>query len=463
MKSGKFCGKEISPCNGAPGDIPGIDRFRNLINQKCNVNNFPIDTHKNFKCVWEHAFKQGKLAPIEDHPDYARLMDKYAIKGKCGYISCQNFQSHPQYEKERQKWEKECLKQPITEHPEYLALMNKYAIKVANGSGACDSFVPCKDISRHPDYEKEKEKWMNEWCKQPITRHPDYRKEVERVLKNLLQQLGKYGNGNARCQVGGGELDAMVNLYGGACDVVSDFKCSGPDGELKKMYQDIVSGRSKPCPPIPIEQHPQYQQLVENITRKVRSDYGMKDGDCGVKRCADVVKEIKADTEKKFQDRVRCIERKCNQKEKDMKDDVERLKKKAECKIRDDKQEHDKTITDLKKQLECCKKTLQKCKTQPICEHPEYEKAIKNEQKKLLRMIKEEQQKCQSFGYACPSITNGMNAAVTGTSVNSIKATNMTKTVSTGAVSGPSTITIDGTLTVPPQTGGKKKRPFARR
>ena len=433
--------------------VPGLDRFQELVNKKCSVDNFPIDSHKNFKCVWEHAFKQGKLAPIEEHPDYKRLMEKYAVKGKCGFLSCQNIQNHPQYEKERTKWLNECLKRPITEHPGYTNLMNKYAIKIEGEDKCADTYVPCKEICKHPDLEKVKEQWMKEWYKIPITRHPDYKKEVERILKKLLDQMGN-SEGSltvSQCQSGGAEMEALVNLIGGSSDVVESFKSCASDNELKKMYKDVVSGRSKCCTPGPIEKHPQYNDLVKKITHQIKLQFGFKSSKCSqVKPCKIAVDEAKEDEQKKCAEKMHCLQKKCEQKQNDTKEDLDRLKKKIECKAKEHKQESDKKVKEIEKKLECCKKQVKQCKTQPICEHPEYKKAIQNEQKRLLKMIKEEQSKCQQKP-TCNQSLASVEAVTQAISqdINS-KDTGSNATIATKE---PASVTSQ-------KGGGKKKRPY---
>lgn len=461
---------EVSFSNGnknysTSANIPAMEKLQKIINTKCNVNNFPIDAHKDYKCVWEHAFKQGKGSPIEDHQDYRRLMEKYAIKGKCGYLPCGDIMNHPQYEIERKRWLKECYNRPITEHPEYLNLMKEYAIEIKSNSKCGENmFLPCKDITKHPEYEKEKKRLMNNWSKISITKHPQYREEVERVLKKLLENFGK-STGSNNCQAGGSaDLAALVDLYGGACDVTSKFKSNATDDELKSIYSDIVRGQSKPCPPIPINQHPQYDKLVETLTNKIKSEFGYSEkGSDIIKKCKDRVVEIKKEEANKCREKLQCSEKNGDKKVQICRDDMERLKKKMNCKLREEsnkcdeekrklnskmQQQGEKCNEDkqkLRKELELCQQALKKCKTSPVCEHPDYANAVRREQKKLLQMIRDEQKKCSSW--TIPINTNIPIDIETSNNTSNNVSNNAGKSVSPNSE-------------VDIQSGGKKKRPM---
>jgi uncharacterized membrane protein YfbV (UPF0208 family) len=462
------CGDSISIFD------PGFDNFRKLMRENCNINNFAIDTHKNYKEVWEHAFEQGKMSPIEEHPEYKTLMDKYSIKTKCGYVSAQNIEDHPQFEAQRKKWEKQCLSQPINLHPGYQELMDKYAIRnpissANKNSCGSSSFIPCKDIKKHPDYENEKKQWFKSWNEQPITRHPQYRTEVEKVLQKLLQQLGR----EKMCQSGGGtDFDTLVNYYGGAQDLNQTMKATIVDDELKQMYRDIVTGKSNPCVSVPkgnIEDHPQYRRLVDTLTKKIQMDFGYRANENSpVLKCRDAINDTKREVEKEYREKMSCMRR-----ELEAKQIQERGKMEAHINAENEKktkrltdleyelsccrnamkqfksqpitshpeytrikQTEDKMqlkLKDLENKLSCCQKSLEQAKTRPITQHPDYLQLVTNEQKKLLTKIKTEQLKCKQ-----PPVTVSSNQCTPSSS----------KVVTTETGNGQKTI---------PQSGGEKK------
>jgi hypothetical protein len=371
-----------------------------LIRDKCNVNNFPIDSHKDFKKVWRHAYLEGKNSPIEDHKDYLSLMNKYAIrgKGKCGFLPCKEIQRHPEYDTEKERLRKEWENEDISKHPGYRSLMERYAIKgkTTRDSKTCGyhtGYIPCKDITKHPSYETEKRKWLREWNKIPIYRHPQYRSSIERLLKNLLEKLGQ----DAKCTISGGELDALVDMYGGSPDIIEQFKCAGMDPGINQLYSQVVNNRSKPCPPPPIQDHPSYEKLVASITEKVRKEFGCRDSGCvGVKRCSEYVPILKSQEKKRCDDRVTCLRKNCDRQKKDIEDHWKRLYKKFMEKCKDDKDELNEEIKKVKTQLDCCKRQYNKCKNMPVHKHPDFEGELRKEQMKLLEMIRQEQQKCKT-------------------------------------------------------------------
>lgn len=383
--------------------VPGYGKFVKLIRDKCNVNNFPIDSHKDFKKVWRHAYLEGKNSPIEDHKDYMNLMNKYAIKGKgkCGYLPCKEIKRHPEYDEERDKLFKEWSNQDISKHPGYDKLMTTYAIKgkTTKDTKTCayhTGYIPCADITKHPSYETEKRKWLREWNKIPIYRHPQYRSSIERLLKNLLEKLGQ----ETRCTINGGELNALVDMYGGDPEIVEEFKCAGLDSSLNNLYAQVISGRNKPCPPTPIKQHPDYQQLVNSITEKVRNDFGCRDSGCvGIKKCSEYAPFLRDQERKKCENRVNCLKKTCDRQKQDIEDHWKRLYHKFMTKCQDDKTELSTHLKKVKTQLDCCNKQKKVCQTVPVTKHPNFEAELRKEQMKLLEMIRSEQTKCRDTAY----------------------------------------------------------------
>ena len=89
--------------------------------------------------------------PIEKHPEYCTLLDKYAVRkeGTCPpeYIPCPNPEDFIK------------ANLPIEKHPDYSKLMQKYAL--VNDSTDPPTYNPCKcppckalseyDIKDHPD------------------------------------------------------------------------------------------------------------------------------------------------------------------------------------------------------------------------------------------------------------------------------------------------------------------------
>ena len=384
-----------------PNGVPGYNKFVKLIRDKCNINNFPIDSHKDFKSVWKHAYLEGKNAPIEDHKDYISIMNRYAIKGKgkCGFLPCKDIVRHPEYDKEKEKWYREWANQDISKHPGYTSLMEKYAIKgkTVKDSKTCGyhtGYIPCKDITKHPDYELEKRRWLREWNKIPIYRHPQYRSSIERLLKNLLEKLGQ----DTKCTISGGELDALVDMYGGSPDIIENFKaCGVGDQNLNALYSQVVNNRNKPCPPPPIKLHPDYQKLVDAITEKVQREFGCRDSGCvGTRKCTEYIPILKEQEKKRCDERINCVKKSCDRQKQDIEDHWKRLYKKFMTKCQDDKNELGEEIKKVRSQLNCCKQQLNKYKNMPVHKHPDYESELRKEQMKLLEMIKQEQQKCKS-------------------------------------------------------------------
>lgn len=385
-------------------EIPGYNNFIKLLKDKCNVNNYPIDSHKDFKQVWKHAYMEGKNLPIEQHRDYLTIMNKYAIKGKdkCGFLPCKNIQNHPEYEQERERLLKEWQGQDISKHPGYQALMEKYAIRgpnFVNGTGnGCSNgitgYIPCKDITRHPLYEQERQKWLREWNKMPIYRHPQYRESVEKLLKNLLERLGQ----DAKNTLNNQDFNELVNMCGGSSDIIEMFSNPNFDKSVSALYDQVVNNQTKPCPPPSIKLHPDYKKLVDMITSKVSLEFGCNTEGCngaGAKRCSEYLPIVKKEEKKLCQDKLNEAKKVCDSEKKEMEDHWKRLHKKLNDKCQEDKDALNNELKKTKSQLECCKRQYNKCKNMPITEHPDYEQVIKKEQLRLLEMIKQEQGKCR--------------------------------------------------------------------
>ena len=79
---------------------------------------------------------------------------------------------------------------------------------------------------------------------------------------------------------------------------------------------------------IPIEQHPQYQKLVQTLTNKLKKEFGSSEEGGVVKRCKDRVVEVKGEEANKCREKLRCSEKKGEKKLQECRDDMERLKKK---------------------------------------------------------------------------------------------------------------------------------------
>lgn len=388
-------------------NVPGYSNFVKLLRDKCNIDNFSIDAHKDFKKVWKHAYLEGKNSPIEDHKDYVTLMNKYAIKGKgkCGFLPCKDIHKHPDYDQEKEKLFGEWAALPISTHPGYDDLMSEYAIKGnttrdVKTCGYNTGYIPCKFIQQHPDYENEKKKWLKEWTRLPIYRHPQYKSSVDKLLRNLLQKLGQ----DARCTISGGELDALVDMYGGAPEIIEQFRCPAEsyDSNLSKLYSQVVTSPSKPCPPPSIKLHPDYDKLVASITAKAQKEYGCsaESGCDTARKCNDYVPEVRSQETKKCQQKIDCVNRKHQQELSERAEHWKRLQTKFNSACQDEKQLLNEQIEKTNKQLTACKQQLSKCRNMPVNRHPDFSIELRKEQMRLLENIRKEQQQCQSSNVA---------------------------------------------------------------
>ena len=382
-------------------------------------------------------------------------MDRYAIKGKdkCnGYIPCHNIQQHPAYQTERNRLFGEWSNTDIKNHPGYKNLMNRYAIQAPasqqNGEKGCaggingEQFIPCKEIRRHPQYEKERTAWKQEWNKLPITEHPQYRSSVERLLKDLLERLG----GQTKCQINNSELNAMAGLVGGSVEIREAFACpvngngNGNKNKLDEMINKVVHHRSKPCPVPPINDHPDYEKLVNAITAKVSSEFGCKGQGCvGIQKCSEFVPEVRKLEQIKCKQQLKTLDEKikveavkskdnqealkqrhaqmlkCSQDDANVR--IKRLQKKMQEQHEDDKSGLTRNLNKLKSELQCCQNAYKELKSRPICNHPDYEEALKREQTRLLEKIMTEQTKCRqqiNYNYGANGTRNADMMANTG-------------------------------------------------
>lgn len=399
-------------------NMPGYENIVKMIRDKCNINNFPIQTHKDYKKVWQQAYQKGKNRPIEDHKDYKELMTKYAIKGQgeCGYIPCLEITRHPKYNSEKNKWKKEWDSQDITSHPGYKKLMETYAIrgpqKIKNSEDKCgpskimSEYIPCSEIKRHPKYESEKKTWWEEWNKMPICKHPQYRKTVESLMNHIFSKLGSEAKG--AIDANSWNMDAIGNFEGGCgCsgtrtpsepDLNENFTPNiavGSDPAVTHLYSEIIRGRTQPCPIPSIKQHPEYQKLVDNITNNVIKEWACNGKQCiGSKKCNEFIPVVIADERKKCDFRVDCCMKKCNRTKMEMEDKYRRSEAKLQTTCNDEKQKLKDMIKKYQDQIQCCQKQLEKCKQTPVTSHPDWLRSVKQEQLKLLEMIRREQNKC---------------------------------------------------------------------
>ena len=217
------------------------------------------------------------------------------------------------------------------------------------------------------------------------------------MLKNLLTKLGQ----DAKFTISGGQFDALVDQMGGDPELIESFKCPTDVG-YNSLYSEVINARTKPCPPPPIKQHPDYQKLVNSITGKVQKEFGCGEdvsGCNGMKRCNEYVPIIKTQEKKKCDDRLKCLKNNCDKQKQDVEEHWKRLYKKFMTKCESDKNDLNSEIKKVKNQLDCCKRQYNKCKNTPVTKHPDFESALKKEQIKLLEMIRSEQVKCRSGSY----------------------------------------------------------------
>lgn len=219
------------------------------------LDEYDIRDHKHYKLI-SKAVKSNGTSDIRKHPDYSKLMAKYAVRDSSTcpptYKPCPNpklsisksvvdakyiAREGKEYLllKQVQKKYVDLLKD-IKKHPNYSKLMDKYAVR--DTSTCPPTYKPCKSARAEAEMRSEGTLFAKD--RGDITTHPDYKKQ--RKLSNFdIRKHPDIVN-----YVHKDDIKKLRNKF------VKDYAESSP--EMKAMAD--------------ITKHPQYEKLMTKYARK---------------------------------------------------------------------------------------------------------------------------------------------------------------------------------------------------